>query len=254
MSSIANERNVLKLYWKLFFLFAIVFVSSRIRASEPLTWVYGHFPPYIYIEENGQPYGIHAELLKNILKHADIEYQAVFAPNRRARKMMSDGSAQLAMGPLDALKNPDDFHISRIIVVKIDLRTYWIGDQKPVTQSSDLNGESVVLITSFDYSGLRNYAQNPDNKVTVAVRVENHKRALLALSRGRATYMLGYRQPVELMQLEMNIQNLNSYPMLQTNNYLFINKSVKNSRKMMDKLEASFLALYPKDLDGISGD
>jgi hypothetical protein len=91
---------------------------------------------------------------------------------------------------------------------------------------------------------LRDYIKDPNNNVKLAVEVENHKRALSALSKGRATYMLGYRQPVELMQLEMNVQNLNSPPLLKTASHLFINKSVKNSRQIMDKLETAYSELY----------
>jgi polar amino acid transport system substrate-binding protein len=163
--------------------------------------------------------------------------------------MVNDGAIPFAMAPLVALENPDDFHISDMIVLKIDLRIYWICDQKPVTKAIDLNGESVVLITSFEYSGMRNYVEDPNNKIEVAVEVDNHRRALAALSKGRAKYMLGYRQPVDLMQLDMAIQNLHSYPMLQTDVHLFINKSVLNSRHIMDKLERAYAKLYLQPLE-----
>ena len=224
-------------------------MSLRSNANEPVIWGYGHFPPYLYRQENGQPFGPYADIVKSIFKHADIKFQAVLAPNRRVRKTINDGSTEFAISPLSVLDDLDDFHISRAIVAKIDLRAYWIGDQKAITQASDLNGQSVILITSFDYSGLRNYIENPDNKVTLAVNVEDHKRALSALSINRATYMLGYRAPVDLMQLEMNIQDLNSYPMIQNDMYLIINKSVKNSRQIMDRLEASYLAIYLNNVD-----
>jgi polar amino acid transport system substrate-binding protein len=164
--------------------------------------------------------------------------------------MIIDGSIEFAISPINTVGNLNDFYFSRNIVAKIDLRVYWIGEQPPVTQASDLNRQSLILISSFEYSGLRDYVENVDNKVTVAVNVEDHKRALSALSVKRGTYMLGYRAPVELMQLEMNIQNLHSYPIIQTDMYLMINKSVKNSRQIMDKLEASYLALYPNNGDG----
>lgn len=234
----------MKFHNRFLFLLIIVFCSNYSSATETLEWAFGHVPPYIYMEKDGQPYGIHAEIIKNILKHAGIKYKPVSVPNRRARKMVNDGVIPFAMGPLVALDNLEDFHISHIIVAKIDLRTYWIGDKKTVTSPRDLNGESVAVITSFDYSGLRSYLDDPVNKIKIAVEVENHKRALSALSKGRATYMLGYRQPVDLMQLEMNVQHLNSYPMLQTDNHLFINKSVKNSREIMDKLEQAYSELY----------
>ena len=79
------------------------------------------------------------------------------------------------------------------------------------------------------------------------MNVEDHWRALAALSVKRGTYILGYRVAVELMQLEMNIQDLHSHPVKQTDLYLIINKSVKNSRQIMNKLEFSFAVLYPND-------
>jgi polar amino acid transport system substrate-binding protein len=237
------------LYWKLSFLLAMLLVSSRLSASEHLVWGYGDFPPYLYMHEDGQPQGIYADIVKNVFKHADIEYQTLLAPNRRVKKMIVDGLIEFAVSPKNTLDNPNDFYFSRAVVAKIDLRVYWIGDQPPVTQASDLNRQSVILISSFEYSGLRNYVENLDNKVTVAVDVEDHKRALSALSVKRGTYMLGYRAPVELMQLEMNIQDLYSYPIIQTDMYLMIHKSVKNSRQIMDKLDISYSALYPNNVD-----
>lgn len=231
-------------------LLSFLLFSCHSAADEQLKWVYGHVPPYIFMGEDFKPYGFHAEIIKNILKHANIKYQPIFVPNRRAKKMVNDGSIPFAMAPLVALENRDDFNISPNIVIKIDLHAYWIGEQKPINQASDLNGESVVLITSFNYSGLRDYIEDPKNKVKLTVEVENHKRALTALSKGRANYMLGYRQPVDLMQLEMNVQNLNSRLLLQTDNHLFINKSVKNSRQIMDKLERAYSELYLQAVDG----
>jgi hypothetical protein len=130
-------------------LLGFLLVSWLSAANEPLKWVYGHVPPYIYMGDDLNPYGFHAEIIKNILKHADIEYQPVFIPNRRAKKMVNEGFIPFAMAPLVALENVDDFHISPTIVVEIDLQIYWIGEQKPITKASDLNGHSVVLISSF---------------------------------------------------------------------------------------------------------
>jgi polar amino acid transport system substrate-binding protein len=241
-----------KLLYRSLFLLAIVLVPLRSTASEPLIWGYGHFPPYLYMQEDGQPHGPYADIVKNILKHADIEYQALLAPNRRVKKMIIDGPIEFVIGPKNTFDNPNHFYFSRAIVAKIDLRVYWIGEQPPITQASDFSNQSVILISSFDYAGLRDYIENPDNKVTLAVNVEDHRRALSALSVRRGTYMLGYRAPVELMQLEMNIQNLHSYPIIKTDMHLIINKSVKNGRQIMDKLEASYLALYPNNVVGVT--
>lgn len=232
----------------------IAFVPYGSFANEPIIWGFGNFPPYLYMDDDGQPHGPYADVVTNLFKHADIKYQTLLAPNRRVKKMILDGSIQFAIGPKNTIDNPDDFYFSRAIVAKIDLRVYWIGEQSPVTQASDLNQQSVILISSFNYSGLRDYIDDPKNNVTIAVNVEDHKRALSALTYKRGNYMLGYRGPVDLMQLEMNIQDLHSYPIIQTDMRLLINKSVKNSRQIMDKLELAYSELYPNNAGEIAID
>jgi polar amino acid transport system substrate-binding protein len=241
-----------KLHCKPLLLLFIFFVPLSVAANEPVIWGYGHFPPYLYMREDLQPQGPYADIVKNIFKHAQLDIQAVHAPNRRIRQSINDGTIEFVIGPLTSLDNSEDFYISRAIVARIDLRVYWIGNQNAVTQASDLNGESVILIASFDYSGLRDYVENPDKKVNLAVNVEDHKRALMALSFKRGTYMLGYREPVDLMQLEMKIQDLHSYPIIQTDMYLILNKSVRNSRQIMNKLELAYSELYTQTVDSVS--
>ena len=110
----------MKLHNKLLFFLVIVLFSKHLIANEPLQWAFGHVPPYIYMQDDGQPYGIHAEIVKNILKHAEIEYKPVSVPNRRAKKLVNEGAIPFAMAPLIALDNPDDFYISNIIVFKMN--------------------------------------------------------------------------------------------------------------------------------------
>jgi polar amino acid transport system substrate-binding protein len=214
-----------------------------------LIWGVSEFPPYINAHPDGQIYGPIPDIVKNTFKHAGIEYSSVYSPKRRANKALNEGLTDFSVGALFALDNLDNFYVSHVPLAKIELQSYWIGEQKPVFQAIDLKGQSVVLITTFEYSGLRNYIENPDNKVTLAVDVEDHRRALSALLLNRATYMLGYRTPTDLALSEMDIQNLNSQTITQTDIYLVLNKSVKNSRQIMDKLDASFSVLYQNNAD-----
>ncbi len=241
--------NALKLHPNSLFLLFIFIVPVWSHADEPLTWGYGHFPPYLYIQEDGKPHGPYADIVKGIFKHAGIEYKSLLAPNRRLRKMMTSGLIDFAVSPKYNLGESTSFYYSRAKVATIDLRVYWIGENPVITKASDLNNQSVIMISSYEYSGLRNYIENPDNNVDLAVDVEDHERALLALSLKRGTYLLAYRAPVDLIQLEMNIQELNSFPLIQTDMYLIINKSVKNSRQIMDKLETSYSTLNANKLN-----
>lgn len=221
-------------------------LSQCLRADEPVIWGYAQFPPYIYTLPNDQPAGPFADIVASTFKHAKIEFQPLYTPNKRTRQAINNGLTDFGIGPASVLENPQDFYFSNQVVAKIDMRVYWIADQKPVTEVTGFNNSSVILITSFQYSGLRQYIEDPRNNVELTVNVEDHRRALSALSLNRATYMLGYHAPVELMQLEMNVANLNSYPLKQADIYMFINKSVKNSRLIMNKIDAAYAELYPK--------
>jgi polar amino acid transport system substrate-binding protein len=233
-------------------LFITVASARHSRADEPLVWGFADFPPYIEAKANGQPYGSLAEMVQNIFQHADIDYLPLHTPNKRIRKLISEGFVGFSIGPLTAIDNPDDFYMSKAAVAKIETRSYWIGEQNPVMQATDFYGQSVVLITSYQYSGLRDYLENPNNKVSIAANVEDHKRALTALLLKRATYMLGYSKPTELIQLQMNVENLHSFPLNEIKMYFYIHKSIKNSRQVMDRLDKSHAELYPNHVRDIN--
>jgi polar amino acid transport system substrate-binding protein len=221
--------------------------STLVHSEEPIVWGYAPFPPYIYPLSDGQPAGPFADIVIKTLNHAGIDYLPLYTPNKRARKAINDGLTDFSIGPLAVLNKPENYHISDTAVAKVDMRTFWIGPKPAIKKTSDFNGKSVILITSFQYSGLRQYLENPVNNVSIAVNVEDHKRALSALNLKRADYMLGYLAPVDLMQLEMGIADLQSYPIKQADFHLFINKAVKDSRQIMDKINTAYAELYLQD-------
>lgn len=226
-------------------LLLLAYPLTHSHANEPVVWGYGHFPPYLSVRQDGQPQGPYAELVREVFSHAGIEYQTAHAPNRRTRQSINAGRVEFAIGPVTSIDNPHKFYLSKVPVANIELRAYWLGRKDPIKQVADLKGQSVILIASYGYSGLRSYIEDPVNEVRLSVDVEDHKRALLALSINRGNYMLGYRKPTELVQLEMNVPDLQSHSLLQIDMYFIIRKSVSNSRHIMDKLEQAYMALYP---------
>jgi hypothetical protein len=65
----------------------------------------------------------------------------------------------------------------------------------------------------------------------------------MALVLNRANYMLGYQAQVELVKQDIDVNNLNSSTMMDIDIHMFINKSVKNSREIMDKIDIAFSEL-----------
>jgi polar amino acid transport system substrate-binding protein len=228
--------------------FIIVLISlcmpMQSRADEPLVWGFSQFMPFIYANAAGQPAGPFAEKVMSTFAHANIDIQGLYTPKRRANRIINQGIIDFSTGAMEALDNPDDFYISRTAMQKIDLRFYWLGEKKPVTGAADLQDESVILITAFQYGGLRDFIENPINKVVLAADVEDHQRALSALLLNRGDYLLGYHTPINSIKSELNVQSLHSHSIQQIEIFFFIHRSVKNGQQLMDRLEVAHAELY----------
>lgn len=210
------------------------------HAEDEIRWGFAEFPPHLYLDANGNPNGEFARIVQTIFKQAGIEYQILNRPNRRALNAINTGLSEFSIGPVFVLDNPEDYYISEAVVAKVTVSAFWVGNKSPIVNMDDLVSRSVILISSFKYAGYRDFIENPTNKVTLAVNVENHVRALRALSRGRADYMLGYRAPTLLADLEVQIASLNSSDLYDVDIRFFLRKSATHAEEKMRKLQTAY--------------
>lgn len=230
----------------IFIFFGMFFPSSILAANKAIMWGYSPFSADLYSDTNGQPKGRYADIVINTLNHANLKFETTLEPNRRARKTIADGDVNFFISVHTSVESPENFYTNQVPIDKLRLRAYWIGDRPAVTLTTDLIGQSVILIASFQYAGYRHFIEDPNNNVTLAVNVGDHRRALAALSLGRASYMLGYERPISSLQQEMQVANLHSSLIVESNLHMYLSKSVNNSRHIMDQIDKAYAELYGK--------
>ena len=228
------------------FVFLILLISLPVSANtqEPLVWGFSTFVPYLYLDNQGEPRGQYAEIVKNVFEHADVEYEVIESPNRRSKKLIDNGIITFGIGPKTILDNPEEYYFSKPSVSRIELRTYWQGEKKPINNAVELRGSRAILISSYTYSGIRDFITDEKNNIELAVDVEDHTRALQALILDRGDYMLGYKGPTEDALAELKVDKIYSSNLLTMDMYFLISKSVENGQAIMDRLDASYQYLY----------
>jgi len=134
----------------IFVLGLLLFFSQSLRA-EALPVYTEEFPPYNYTEA-GQPYGISTEIVVEVLRRADIDYQIESLPWARAMHYASSDKPCLI------------YSISRLAEREDKFR--WIGKMTPVrhaayalTQRSDININGLEDMRGFMLGTVRNGAR-----------------------------------------------------------------------------------------------
>jgi polar amino acid transport system substrate-binding protein len=207
-------------------------------------WGFSPFLPYLYLDASGEPKGQYADIVKNVFKHASIQYEVLQTPNRRTLKLINNGQITFGLGPKIILDEPANYYISSFPVTTIELRAYWQGQKPPIDKLVRLRGTRLILISAYSYAGIREYIMDKHNNISLAVDVEDHTRAMQALAIGRGDYMLGYKGPAEDAVAELKIDGINSSSLKTVNMHFLISKSVENGQAIMDRLDASYQDLY----------
>ena len=223
---------------------SLVFCSITSYAHDSLTYIYFDFPPYIYTDGAGQAKGVLAEVVENVFSRANVKYEMYENPNRRASQLVNDGRLTFSIAPTFVLNNPGDFLIGKNTIATIELAVFWHGDTAPVSKIDELVGHSIILMSAYRYDGLREFADNRANKVTIAVNAENHLSALQALKAGRGDYLIDYRKPIEDALSKEPIASLRSTTISEFEMKFIILRSAFNAEAIMARLEKAYAEIY----------
>lgn len=223
-----------------------LFFNHPSHGHESIIWGFSEFKPFIYEDGYGNVQGIFAEMMEPVFKKANIEYTAFQNPNRRSKMLMEDGRFNFTIVPAFVIQHPENYLIGNETVTIVEMHAFWVGDKKPIKDIPQLRGHSVALITGFTYAGARAFIESPGSGVSISVDVEDHKRALKALSLGRADYMLGYKKPADNALKNMTISNLNSSILGKAKFRFVMHRSNYNADRIMQKIESAFREIYRK--------
>ena len=228
----------------LYLLLLIFLYSPTLAIAETLRWGYLNFPPFNYEDKNGIARGSLVDIVNSVSSKAHISIGAYQYPNRRAYQMIDDGRINFAVIPKSLIVNQQHHLISQFPVAHLTLNVYWIGNKSPINKISELQGASVILITALQYGNGREYLENKANNISIAINVENHRRAFEALLLGRADYMLGYAGPTRMVLNSKSIENLQSSQVSKHKVYFVLAKETKDAANIMQSLEHAYVDIY----------
>jgi polar amino acid transport system substrate-binding protein len=229
---------------KIFCIPLLVLLPLKTYPIDSLKYVYSSFPPYMYTDNSGQPKGILVEIIEKVFSKANVKIEMYENPNRRANKLVNDGSLTFSVGPTFMLDNPNDFLIGKDTLEKIDLNVYWHGELQPVRNIEDLIGHSIILMAAYRYDGLREFAEDRSNRITIALDAENHLIALQALKAGRGDYLIDYGKPIEYELTKEPYEGLYFNTISTFESKFLILRSAPHAEEIMQRIEKAYEEIY----------
>ncbi len=162
--------------------------------SQPNTLVYGFikFPPYIYLNEQGQGSGYVVEqVIKPLQQHYNFVYKQY--PAKRFYAELKKGNIDFNIASL----NPDVVpfvHVAQQPVLSIKLGLYSKMPLHDVDDLGDIHGSRLGGMRGFNFVGAIDYINNPAHGFSLQ-RVNNRSRLYKLLDIGRIDYVLDYMGP-----------------------------------------------------------
>lgn len=208
------------------------------------------FAPYSYIDNAGEPAGLYIPLITKIAENAGYQPEFRVLPIARLVQGLQDGTVHLWPGVEGKPELTEHTWASRHLLGNLSINLYYRGDTPPPQWPHDLLGESLILLSGYDYSPqLLAFINDPTNRISVH-RTQSHRGAIGMLERGRAPYLLNYEAPMRQAlalspELEVQHQTLQWVPL----RMIVSRQSSMGSQTLLEKLELSYQQLADQGLD-----
>lgn len=200
------------------------------------------FPPYYIVKNENDVRGSLAEVIRKVLGRAGYTYVLNGYPPKRLYKNIADGTVHVWLGVGGVPDYEGKVLYSDIKVEEIEVRLYTL-DGKPLLKSiEDLKGRTVILQRGYGYGGMVSFLEDPRNKITPDY-TDGHELAFKKLLKGRADYLLDYRQPAEALIRKERIGGVKSSSMKTLGVYFIISKKTPDAENILKKIDAAYLTL-----------
>lgn len=220
-----------------FLLPAVVFSDT---STKKLRLGYIEFPPYTYTNSSGKPEGILIDLAEKVFPEAGYEWTALSYPVKRMAEYLGSGDIDIWMGLKTLPSFIEKTYTGTEIIADLQLNAYTIGDKPSITKKEDLVGKSVIILRGYSYGGWVNFITDKRNFVSY-IKANKHLSGLKMLKANRATYLLDYKEPVELAMDQIEISNLQNNKISSFPCYFIVTKQLPDGAEIVKKLETVFL-------------
>lgn len=214
----------------------VLALVSKSSVANTLQWAFSSFPPLIYRDQSGNIEGDLVSHMSYVFNSQNIDYEIIEIPNRRARASMNNGEFDFYIAPKSVLENDELFYVSSEPVRVIKLAVFRRDKSAIVVTKEDLRTKRLVLLAAYEYGGLRSFFENNKTPIT---DVESHARGLLALSKERGDYFLGYMRPSLKAMREHNVKSVVHSTLSELPMYMFLRKGIPDAEMLLKQLAES---------------
>jgi len=161
------------------------------------------YPPYEYLDKNGQPAGFNVDLSRAIARHLGLDIEIHLGPWNEIRKGLGSGSIDAVQGMFYSAERDREYGFSPAHSVVNHVIAGRAGAPIP-DYLQDLAGKSVIVMTGDVMDDLAaKMGFGPD-----LVRVASQEEALLLLASGKHEYALVAQIPALYTMSKHKLKNL----------------------------------------------
>lgn len=203
---------------------------------------YSSFPPYTYADESGRATGTLNELTRQALRTAGIPHEFIQLPAKRIARYIQTGQIDLVQGLSTHPTFKDKVLVSKSVLATIQLMVYHLPETPAIDSYLALSNASVVTMLGYSYGAIGVFVADSDNNV-MTLPVRERESAYGVLAKGRADYLLDYREPARTELGEQRLASLVEKPLLALPTHWVVRKSYPESERLLAALDASYQVL-----------
>lgn len=211
-------------------------------AAEPLKIGVLDFPPYYVVKSESNVGGSLADVIKKTMDRVGIPYELSGFPPKRLYKNLGEGGTHVFLGTRGVPDYEGRVFYSDIKVEEIEVRLYTLKDKPLLKSLQELKGKQVITQRGYGYGGMVTFLEDPANSITVDP-TDGHDLAFKKLIKGRADYLLDYRQPAEAVIRKERLTGLKYSSLKNLRVQFIVSKKAPDAENLLKKIDAAYLAL-----------
>ena len=174
-------------------------------AEHPLTIVCDRdFPPFEFINDNGQPDGLNIDVLNRILDNLNIPHTFIMREWNQATNTFEKSKADLIFAPVGRFPNAK-FIKSRNVFSHYKLKIAYRKGTKPITRVAELTENDTLVLKESDFAPVY---LNAHPHINFHIVYLTPREALAALNNGKYKYFIWGGEPLRLKLEELSQSNI----------------------------------------------
>lgn len=168
----------------------------RPTLDRPLKVALSEFPPYAYLDDNGEIQGKVVAVFRRVFDELEWPYRMSFTPMARIHHQLRLGAIDIWAGPLGVpVLEEHVFEVALPDTYGMHLYLWRRPGTPAVNDVLKLRGKTLAVVNGLTYRGLIERITDPANGINV-FRASSHDSAFKMLIGNRTEYLLGYEQPM----------------------------------------------------------